>query len=188
MHPPKDRVFDGRSYSTPLRYSKGQRIVSLIADRLMPIAAVLLPSNRLYTFLWRCLGVQVGKGSVIRLGTRINTPFKVKIGADSAIHGQLKARGGVEIGNGVEFVEEVLVSTQSHNMDSADFESVYAPVKILDHAWIGPRAVVLSGITIGEGCAVGAGSVVTKDCPAWSVVAGVPARTLKPRTPLRRPS
>lgn len=179
------KVFDGRSYSTPLQYSLRQKVASHIAERVMPLAAVLLPSNRLYTFFWRCLGAQIGPHSIIRIGTQINTPFTVKIGASCVIHGQIKARGGVEIGDGVEFVEEVLVSTQSHNMDSEDFESVYAPVRIMDHAWIGPRALILGGITVGQGCAVGAGSIVTKDCPEWTVVAGIPAKVIKPRTRLR---
>ncbi|MBK8021791.1 MAG: hypothetical protein IPK19_10285 [Chloroflexi bacterium] len=54
-----------------------------------------------------------------------------------------------------------------------------APIRICDKAWIGFNAVILKGVTIGEGAIVGAGSVVTKDVPAWTVVAGNPARIIR---------
>lgn len=56
------------------------------------------------------------------------------------------------------------------------------PVKIGNKAWIGARAIILKGLTIGEGAVVGAGSVVTKDVPDWTIVAGNPARIIRPLT------
>ena len=53
------------------------------------------------------------------------------------------------------------------------------PVFIKDNVWIGTRVTVLSGVTIGEGAVVGANSLVTKDVPPYSLVAGVPARVIK---------
>ena len=53
-----------------------------------------------------------------------------------------------------------------------------APVRIGSHADIGVNAVILPGVTLGEGCIVGAGAVVTKDVPAYAKVAGVPARVI----------
>ncbi|MBL8132609.1 MAG: acyltransferase [Anaerolineae bacterium] len=54
-----------------------------------------------------------------------------------------------------------------------------APIRICDKAWIGFNAIILKGVTIGEGAVVGAGSVVTKDVPAWTIVAGNPARVIR---------
>ena len=51
-----------------------------------------------------------------------------------------------------------------------------------DDVWIGAHAVVLAGVTIGDGAIVGAGAVVTKDVPPYAIVAGVPARVIGSRT------
>lgn len=63
------------------------------------------------------------------------------------------------------------------NKDWSDVNS--KPIKICNDAWIGMNVIILKGVTIGEGAIVGAGSVVTKDVPAWTVVAGNPARVVK---------
>jgi hypothetical protein len=55
------------------------------------------------------------------------------------------------------------------------------PVKISDRVWIGLNAIILKGVTIGEGAIVGAGSVVTKDVPPYTIVAGNPARIIRER-------
>lgn len=54
-----------------------------------------------------------------------------------------------------------------------------APIIVKDKAWIGMNSIILKGVTIGEGAVVGAGSVVTKDVPPWTVVGGNPAIILK---------
>lgn len=54
-----------------------------------------------------------------------------------------------------------------------------SPITIQDKVWIGRNVIILKGVTIGEGAVVGAGSVVTKDVPAWTVVAGNPAKVVK---------
>ena len=54
-------------------------------------------------------------------------------------------------------------------------------VKIEDDCWIAANSVILAGVTIGRGSVIAAGSVVTEDVPAYSVVAGVPAKVIKSR-------
>ncbi len=53
------------------------------------------------------------------------------------------------------------------------------PITIKDKVWIGMNVIILKGVTVGEGAVIGAGSVVTQDVPAWSVVAGNPAKVVK---------
>ena len=55
------------------------------------------------------------------------------------------------------------------------------PVLIADDVWIGARVIILPGVRIGTGAVIGAGAVVTKDMPDYSVVGGNPARVLKMR-------
>jgi acetyltransferase-like isoleucine patch superfamily enzyme len=53
------------------------------------------------------------------------------------------------------------------------------PIKIEDNAWIGINCIILKGVTIGEGAIIGAGSVVTRNVPAWTIAAGNPAKVIK---------
>jgi acetyltransferase-like isoleucine patch superfamily enzyme len=53
------------------------------------------------------------------------------------------------------------------------------PIKICDKSWIGFNSIILKGVTIGEGAIVGAGSVVTRDVPPWTIVAGNPAKVIQ---------
>lgn len=64
---------------------------------------------------------------------------------------------------------------------SKDLFVEYENCVIGNDVWIGARAIILSGVTIGDGVIVGAGSVVTKDVPAYAIVAGVPAKVLRYR-------
>lgn len=57
---------------------------------------------------------------------------------------------------------------------------ITAPISVGDHVYIGMNSTILPGVTIGDNVVIGAGSVVTKDIPAGSVAAGVPAKVIKP--------
>lgn len=81
-----------------------------------------------------------------------------------------------------ERAKDVLIEGRQRGLTHADKDwSVVrcAPIRVGDKAWIGMRSIVLPGVTLGEGCIVGAGSVVTKDVPAWTIVAGNPARVVR---------
>jgi acetyltransferase-like isoleucine patch superfamily enzyme len=105
----------------------------------------------------------------------------------------------VEIGDDVLVGAEVYIS--DHDSHSADWRirrhdhlarrrgqrdwSVvpHAPVRIESKAWIGRRAMILKGVTVGEGAVVGAGSVVTRSVAPWTVVVGAPAREIRKLDP-----
>ena len=72
------------------------------------------------------------------------------------------------------------IANNGNNITNKDWSHVVAkPVIIKSKVWIGFNVTILKGVTIGEGAVVGACSVVTKDVPAWSVVAGNPAQIVK---------
>lgn len=96
----------------------------------------------------------------------------------------------------LEIGDNVIVSPQVcflfHKRDLNEFKKgdlyletphIYKPIVLKNNCTIGTRATVLPGVTIGEGACVGAGALVTKDVPAWSVVAGAPAKVIKTFAP-----
>ena len=87
----------------------------------------------------------------------------------------------IMIGKNVCIGEDVRLITGSHDVTSPHFNLVTRPITINDNVWIATGAIVLPGVTIGEGAVVGAGSVVTKDVEPWTVVAGNPAKFIKKR-------
>ena len=89
-------------------------------------------------------------------------------------------QGGIEIGDDVLIGQQVVIATLDHDLDPDNRGSMRpSPVKIGNKVWIGAHATILPGVTIGDGAVVAAGAVVTKDVPANTVVAGVPAKVLK---------
>lgn len=89
-------------------------------------------------------------------------------------------RGGITIGNDVFIGPKVNLITINHDPDPDNRSATYGrPIVIEDKVWIGINSTVLPGVRIGYGAIVGAGSVVTKDVPAMTIVAGNPARIIK---------
>ncbi len=88
--------------------------------------------------------------------------------------------GGITIEDDVQIGPHVNLTSENHPLDPADRKTLLLqPVVIRRNAWIGAGATILPGITIGENAIVAAGSVVSRDVPPNTVVAGVPARVVK---------
>ncbi|MEW1952075.1 sugar O-acetyltransferase [Terrabacter sp. NPDC080008] len=89
--------------------------------------------------------------------------------------------GGITIGAGTLIGHGTTLTTLNHAVDPArraDMEP--APITIGRDVWLGAGVTVVPGVTIGDGAIVGAGAVVTKDVPADTISAGVPARVIRP--------
>lgn len=89
-------------------------------------------------------------------------------------------QGGISIGDDCLIGHQVVLATLNHDFSPARRSSLHpAPITIGSKVWIGSHATVLPGVTIGEGAIVAAGAVVTKNVPAHTIVAGVPARIIR---------
>lgn len=89
-------------------------------------------------------------------------------------------QGGISIGDEALIGHNVVLATLNHAMAPEDRATMLpAPIHIGRRVWIGAGAVVLPGVTIGDGAIVAAGAVVTRDVPENTVVAGVPAKILR---------
>ena len=120
-----------------------------------------------------------------------NTPVKISIG-DGCMFGpdmHITAVNSIRIGKNVRTGKSVLISDNSHG-DPKDMalrniapnaRPIYSKGAIVigDNVWIGEKAAILAGVTIGEGAIIGANAVVTKNIPPYSIAAGIPALIIK---------
>jgi acetyltransferase-like isoleucine patch superfamily enzyme len=89
--------------------------------------------------------------------------------------------GGITIGNGSLIGHGSTLTTLNHAIDpDRRTDMIPSPVRIGRKVWLGAGVTVLPGVTIGDGAIVGAGSVVTKDVRAHTIVAGAPAKLIRP--------
>lgn len=91
----------------------------------------------------------------------------------------LDNRRGIEIGDNVGIAHNTKIYTLGHNLESPKFETKGAKVTIEDNVFVFSNVLIMPGVTIGEGAIVLAGSVVTKDVEAWTIVGGNPAKLIK---------
>lgn len=111
--------------------------------------------------------IRIGAHTRINQGCVVVSYHEVRIGSDCLIGEYVSIR---DANHGTATGEPM--RTQAHNG---------APIMIGDDVWIARGAVILKGVTIGDGAVVGANSVVTKDVPAMAIVAGAPARLIRMR-------
>lgn len=180
------------------KYSQCYRIAP--SSQLMSscFVNVMYPSNRVF--------LEVGEGNILGCEFRFESrEGYIKVGDECYIGPSLLiSRNRIVIGNHVTIAWGCTIyDHDSHSLDyrerrkdidreianirrgeefiqDKDWSTVNSkPIIIKDDAWIGMNAIILKGVTVGRGSVVGAGSVVTKDVPDWTVVAGNPAVVVK---------
>lgn len=130
-------------------------------------------------------GFSLGKSSVIEDYTIINNAVgEIIIGNHTRIGMGNTIIGPVMIGNNVILAQNVVISALNHNFEDVlttinQQGVVTDQITIENNVWIGANTSILAGVHIGEHVVVGAGSVVTKDIPPFSVVVGNPAKIIK---------
>ena len=106
--------------------------------------------------------LRIGRNCFINSGVSIAAAKEISIG-DNCL-----------IGN-----YTLVMDTDFHSIEQRDKPGIAAPVIIEDDVWLAANVTVLKGVRIGKGAVVAAGSVVVKDVPAYTLVGGVPARTIR---------
>ncbi len=144
-----------------------------------------LPSRQIRSAYLKTYLAEVGAGTSVQMACRFLNGRKVHLGDRNVInfgclfdgrHYQIRTGADVSIG------PEATILTLGHDPQSPEFSDKGGDVIIGDRVWIAYRAIILPGVTIGEGAVVGAGSVVTKDVEPYTIVAGNPARFMKKRS------
>lgn len=131
-------------------------------------------------FVLRQCGAKIGKGCRIYAKTRIWAPWNLEcednacIGEDAEIYNVAP----IILGQGATVSQGAYLCAASHDFRDKNFPLVFAPIQIKAGAWVAARAIVLMGVTVGEGCVIGAGSVVTKSTPARTICGGNPCRVI----------
>jgi acetyltransferase-like isoleucine patch superfamily enzyme len=127
-----------------------------------------------------------GLGCVCHWSAELKYPHNLDLG-DRVIIGinvTLGAHSPIRLGHDVRLSRDVEIETAGLDFSGPPpYPHRSLPIVVEDGAWIGSRALVLGGVTIGREAVVAAGSVVTRDVPPHAIVAGVPARVIRIRPP-----
>lgn len=143
-----------------LRAERGVRIVRLAESGVVRIGEGVLLAHDVQLHLRdRGAVIDIGAGTFVNHRTELVAHQSVRIGRDCLLAWDI-----------------LVLDSDSHSVDGG---ARTAPVSIGDRVWIGCRATVLKGVTVGDGAVVAAGSVVVSDVPARALVAGNPARVVR---------
>lgn len=125
-----------------------------------------------------------GTGTSIQMRCRFLNGRKVYFGDQNVINFGCLFDGRhyeIRVGNNVSIGPEASILTLGHDPQSEDFSNRGGPVIIGNYVWISYRAIIMPGVTIGDGAVIAAGSVVTRDVEPYTIVAGSPARKIGER-------
>lgn len=126
--------------------------------------------NRVRPVIWRWMGATIGKNAIISYGVYLDVPGmkRLKIGKNALISPQT-----------LFFFHRRDLHKYFQGMNAHDIPMKEYFTTIGDNVQIGMRAMIMPGVTIGDGAVIGANSVVTKDIPPYAIVAGQPAKIIK---------
>lgn len=197
----RDRIaaLEPREAARPAGAGRLARLRSVLAQELEGARPRLLLSRFLLAFLpihtfgrlrvrlLRLAGFRIGHGTVLAgaptiTGARAHRLLSIGRDCWMNVGATLDVHAEVTIGDRVQFGQQVMVLTHTHELGRAEARwgpLVARPVTIGDGAWLGARVTVLPGVTIGEGAVIAAGAVVAADVPPNTMVGGVPARVIR---------
>ena len=132
-------------------------------------------------------GISLGKGCVLDYGALLRSGGGgIELGNECSVNYNSMLLGKIRIGNHVRIAGHCSIVGVNHNFSDPDIPIkdqglTYQGIVIEDDVWLGAHVVVTDGVTIGKGSVVGAGAVVNRDIPPYSVAVGVPAKVIRNR-------
>jgi len=177
MH--NQNTFTGPSFSLSNRIRRALWMaVSGILFRFSP-----KPLHGFRAFLLRLFGAKVGRGVHVYPKVKIWAPWNLILKDECGVADDviLYSQGLISVGFRAVISQGSHLAAGTHDYTQPGFPLITKPIVINDHVWIAAEAFINPGIVIGEGCVIGARSVVIKDMPAWMVCAGHPCKPIKER-------
>jgi acetyltransferase-like isoleucine patch superfamily enzyme len=174
------------------------RLVRLAAEEVLGALVrgwPSLPGMWARAALWKPLFRRLDGMPLIYPGVYVTHAYGIAAGRRLSVNtgALIDGRGGITIGDDVMIGPYAVVTSSTHNHARRD-----VPMTALDHemqpltigsdVWIGAHAFIRGGVTLGNGCVIGAGSVVLTDVPPFSIAAGVPARVVGARPGVSEPA
>lgn len=170
-------------YGSP--WSAEQRVMRVLWDVCWALFCVWTPKPlNAWRLAWlRMFGAKIHGTPFVHQRARIEIPWNLTL-HDRACLGDrtnVYSLGEIEIGARATVAQEVYLSTGTHDFSKTTIPLVTGKITIGEECFIGARAFIMPGITVGARSVIGACSVVTRDVPADSFAAGNPCRVLRPR-------
>lgn len=142
---------------------------------------------KLRRLLLKGIAKKTGKNIIVKHQCYIGSGTGLIVGDRAQLGQNARIDQHVTLGNDVVMGPDVVIMTNAHRFD--DIETPInqqdnfpiEPVTIGNDVWLGTRVIVMPGVTIGDGSVVGAGSIVTKNIPPYSVAVGSPAKVIRKR-------
>jgi putative colanic acid biosynthesis acetyltransferase WcaF len=145
------------------------------------------PLNFWRLFWLKIFGCRITGFVYVHPRARVEVPWNLTMDEGSCLGDGtvVYSLGPIEIGRGATIAQECYLCTGTHDFSDPKLPLMTSKIVIGEDAFLGVRALVLPGVSIGPGTVIGAGSVVTKDMPAWTICAGNPCAPIKdsPRKP-----
>jgi putative colanic acid biosynthesis acetyltransferase WcaF len=165
-------------YDSP--WSLSQRVKMLLWEYAWTLFCAWTPKpfNPWRLFWLKLFGAGISGRPFVHQRARIQIPWHLTLGDRSCLGDRANAYtlGEIEIGARAVVAQEAYLCTGTHDFDNPSLPLLVAKIRIGEGAFIGARAFVLPGVSIGAGAVVGACSVVTQDVPDAARVKGNPAR------------
>lgn len=170
-------------YGCNYKEEKEHRLLRVLWAVINATLFRVTPTFKLRIAWLKLFGAKLRWNHKIYPSATIFSPWNLLITTGSVIGPRVEIynKAKVSLGTGVVISQDSYICTASHDVSSPTMTLVIKPIVIEDNVWVAARSIVLPGVTLHTASVIGAGSVVTKDVDAWTVVGGNPAKIVKKR-------